>query len=212
MKKNILACIIFILANLPGRSQSVVLVPYVSNIVAPIDIQNCGDDRLFVAERIGRVRVINPDGTLRTQPFLDIREKISSTNVEEGFLGVAFSPDYKTSGKFYVSYTDSVGPNLISVIEQYSVSTNDSNVADPNPALRIITVQQPFQNHNGGNIIFGPDHYLYIFWGDGGSSGDPFNNAQNRSVLLGKILRIVVLNASVTSPYSIPSSNPFVDS
>ncbi|HLK29488.1 MAG TPA: PQQ-dependent sugar dehydrogenase [Puia sp.] len=194
------------------QSQTVSLTPYVSGFTNPIDIKNCGDDRLFVAERNGRIRVVNGDGTLRPTPFLDIISKVSGLDGEEGFLGICFSPNYKADGKFYVSYTAYSDAQLISVIEQYQVSQTDSNIADISSGIRIITVNQPYTNHKGGNIMFGRDGYLYIFWGDGGSGGDPFGNGQNKTVLLAKILRIDVSNVSVAEPYAIPPTNPFADS
>ncbi|MEO8861716.1 MAG: PQQ-dependent sugar dehydrogenase [Ginsengibacter sp.] len=190
-------------------AQKLAAIPYVSGINSPIDLKNCGDDRLFVADRAGRIRVINGDGTLRPVPFLNITTKISSNNSEEGFLGIAFSPDYKTSGKFYVDYTSIIAGKLTSVIEEYKVSAADSNVADPASALKIITQVQPFSNHNGGNLMFGKDGFLYINFGDGGSGGDPFGNGQNKKTLLGKILRVDVSNSSASQPYVVPSSNPF---
>lgn len=190
-------------------TQKLAAIPFVSGINLPIDLKHCGDDRLFVADRAGRIRVINADGTLRVTPFLNITFKISSTGGEEGFLGMAFSPDYKISGKFYVDYTANISGHLTTVVEEYKVSAADSNVADPSSALTILTQLQPFSNHNGGNLMFGRDGYLYINLGDGGSGGDPFRNGQNKNTFLAKILRIDVSNSSVAQPYTVPSSNPF---
>jgi glucose/arabinose dehydrogenase len=190
-------------------AQKLAAIPFVSGINSPIDLKNCGDDRLFVADRAGIIRVINGDGTLRPVPFLNITRKISSNNSEEGFLGIAFSPDYNTSGKFYVDYTSIISGKLTSVIEEYKVSAADSNVANPASALKIITQVQPFSNHNGGNLMFGKDGYLYINFGDGGSGGDPFGNGQNKNTFLGKILRVDVSNSSSIKPYEIPPTNPF---
>ena len=166
-------------------AQKLAVVPYVSGTVAPIDIQNCGDDRLFVVERGGRIRIINADGTLRSTPFLDITSKISSaTEGEEGLLGLAFSPNYKSDGKFYVDYTGRISGQLTTFIEEYKVSAADSNIADPSSALTLLTQSQPFTNHNGGNVMFGKDGYLYINLGDGGSGGDPYGNGQNKKTFL----------------------------
>ena len=164
----------FFFASQQINAQKLAAIPYVSGINSPIDLKHCGDDRLFVADRAGRIRVINADGTLRVTPFLSITSKISSTNSEEGFLGIAFSPNYKTSGKFYVDYTAIIAGQLTTVVEEYKVSAADSNVADLSSALTILTQLQPFSNHNGGNLMFGKDGYLYINLGDGGSGGDPF--------------------------------------
>ncbi len=203
-----LACI-SLLSVKNSEAQKLAVNPYVAGLNLPIDIKNCGDDRLFVAERPGRIRVVNADGTLRPTPFLDITAKVSSyTNGEEGFLGFAFSPNYKTNGKFFVDYTANINGQLTSVVEQYTVDPADSNIALTS-GLSILSQSQPFSNHNGGNLMFGPDGYLYINFGDGGSGGDPFGNGQNTNTFLGKILRIDVSNASVTQPYETPATNPF---
>lgn len=200
----------FFFASQQILAQKLGAIPYVSGIVAPIDLQNCGDDRLFVVERGGRIRIINADGTLRSSPFLDITSKISSpTEGEEGLLGLAFSPNYKTDGKFYVDYTGHLSGQLTTFIEEYKVSAADSNIADPSSALILLTQFQPFTNHNGGNLMFGKDGYLYINFGDGGSGGDPYGNGQNKKTFLAKILRIDINNSSSVQPYVIPPSNPF---
>ncbi len=143
-------------------------------------------------------------------PFLDITSKISSATAgEEGFLGIAFSPNYKTDGKFYVDYTGLISGQLTTFVEEYKVSAADSNIADPASALTLLTQSQPFTNHNGGNLMFGKDGYLYINLGDGGSGGDPYKNGQNKKTFLGKILRIDVSNSSQAQPYAIPPANPF---
>ena len=211
MKKIILFSYFVLFFGLTGKvnGQKLAAIAYTSGINSPIDLKHCGDDRLFVASRAGIIRVINADGTLRAIPFLDITSKISSaTNSEEGFLGIAFSPDYKTSKKIYVDYTGRINGQLTSVIEEYKVSA-DSNVVDPNSALTILTQSQPFSNHNGGNLMFGKDGYLYINLGDGGGSGDPNGNGQKTTTFLGKILRIDVSSSSAITPYVIPPSNPF---
>ncbi len=202
---------IILLLSQPLFAQKLAVIPYVSGISAPIDIKNCGDDRIFVAERGGKIRIINADGTLRTTPFLDITSKISSATAgEEGLVGFTFSPHYKSDGKFYVDYTGFIGSQLTTFVEQYQVSTSDSDVADPSSELTLLTQSQPFTNHNGGNLMFGKDGYLYINLGDGGSGGDPYKNGQNKKTFLGKILRIDVSNSSPAQPYAIPPTNPFV--
>ena len=201
---------IIFMGSIKTEAQKLAAIPYVSGINAPIDIKNCGDDRLFVVERGGRIRIINADGTLRPVPFLDITSKISSaTEGEEGLLGLAFSPNYKTDGKFYVDYTGFISGQLTTFIEEYKVSTADSNVANPSSALTLLTQSQPFTNHNGGNLMFGKDGYLYINLGDGGSGGDPYKNGQNKTTFLAKILRIDINTSSSAQPYVIPSTNPF---
>jgi glucose/arabinose dehydrogenase len=206
---RLLALLSYLFSSYFAAAQSVTVTPFVSGLTNPIDIRHCGDDRLFVAERNGRIRVINPDGTLRASSFLDIVPKISSAAGEEGLLGFCFSPNFQTNGKFYVSYTANIASQLTSVVEEYRVSSSDPNVADPTTNLVILSVAQPASNHNGGNIMFGPDGFLYIFFGDGGGGGDPFANGQNKTTLLGKILRLDLSNSSQAVPYTIPPTNPF---
>lgn len=160
-----------------------------------------GDPRLFVVEQNGRVRIIS-NGSLVTQPFLDIRSRVSF-NGERGLLSIAFHPSYATNGFFYIYFTDTSG-NIR--VERFHVSSNP-DVADAASSTLIIGIEhQPFANHNGGLVMFGPDGMLYIGTGDGGSGGDPQGNGQNRNALLGKLLRIDVNGAA---PYVVPPSNPF---
>jgi len=161
-----------------------------------------GDPRVFIVEQTGRIRILE-NGTLRAEPFLDIRNKLTAGG-ERGLFSVAFHPDYATNGYFYVNYTDQAGDTRV---ERYRVSA-DRYRADAASARLILSVDQPYSNHNGGHILFGPDRMLYIAMGDGGSSGDPQRHGQNRSTLLGDLLRIDVDRGD---PYSIPSTNPFVN-
>lgn len=181
------------------------LEPIASGFVSPLHITHAGDERLFVLERQGRVRIIDEAGDVLATPFLDIDDQIESGYQERGLLGMAFHPDYASNGYFYVSYTDNSGN---SVISRFSVSA-DANLADPDSELIIYTATQPYSNHNGGCILFGPDGYLYISLGDGGSGGDPGDRAQNPENKLGKIHRIDVDGAE---PYAIPADNPFAGS
>lgn len=165
---------------------------------------NDGSNRIFVVEQTGTVRIIKNAMVLNT-PFLDIRNRLINGG-ERGLLSMAFPPDYDSKQYFYVNYTNLSGHT---VIARYHVTT-DPDVADPGSEEIILTVNQPFENHNGGQIAFGPmDGYLYIGMGDGGSSGDPENNGQETNTLLGKILRIDV--ESGVMPYGIPSDNPFLN-
>ena len=166
----------------------------------PVSITHAGDTRLFITEQTGKVRIW--DGTrLLPQPFLDTRGLIS-VGGERGLLSIAFHPRYAENGLFFVNYTDVNGHT---VVARYHVSASDPNRADAASAQQILFVHQPFANHNGGQLQFGPDGYLYIGMGDGGAGGDPDNRAQSLNDLLGKMLRIDVN----TQRYTIPPSNPF---
>lgn len=174
----------------------------------PVDIQHAGDgsDRLFVVSQPGVIYVFeNNENNSSKKVFLDLRDKVLFGG-EQGLLGLAFHPDYKNNGYFYINYT--TGNPRRSVISRIKVSSNDPDIADKNSELILLEVGQPYSNHNGGQISFGPDGYLYISFGDGGSGGDPQNNAQNLRSLLGKILRIDVNNKSGNLNYSIPVDNP----
>jgi len=159
-----------------------------------------GDARLFIVEQIGRIRIVE-NGQLLATPFLDIVSKVSSGG-ERGLLSVAFHPQYRTNGFFYVYYTGSGGEIRI---ERYSVSSN-ANLANAASVKVLVTVPHLRTNHNGGLAMFGPDGMLYLGLGDGGGGGDPDHNGQNQTTLLGKLLRI---NVDSGDPYSIPSGNPF---
>lgn len=161
-----------------------------------------GDSRLFVVEQPGRIR-ISESGSLRATPFLDIADRVLDGG-ERGLLSLAFHPNYASNRFFYVNYTDNNGDTRV---ERYT-TTSDPNVADPNSAELVLFVDQPFANHNGGLVTFGPDGMLYIGMGDGGSGGDPLGHGQNRGTLLGDLLRIDVDRGS---PYAIPPDNPFVN-
>ena len=176
-----------------------------SGLSSPVDLQSpAGDGRLFVVEQVGRIRIIE-NGQLLATPFLDIRSRVGSGG-ERGLLGLAFHPNFVTNRYLYVNYTDLGGNTRI---ERYSVPTATPNAADPASAKLILGVTQPFSNHNGGQLQFGPDGMLYIGMGDGGSGGDPDNHAQDRTTLLGDLLRIDV-NAG--DPYGIPADNPYASS
>lgn len=179
------------------------LVPYVSGLAEPLNVTNAGDDRLFIVEKAGRIRIVDGNGSLLPTPFMNIDPRVGSNGSEQGLLGLAFHPNYANNGYFYVNYTNNSGNTTVS---RFSV-TEDANIADPNSEQILFTVAQPYSNHNGGNLRFGSDGYLYIGMGDGGSGGDPGNRAQNPLEWLGKMLRIDVDNGS---PYAIPADNPFV--
>ena len=166
------------------------------------------DSRLFVLEQTGTVRIIK-DGSLLPAPFLDIGDRITNEGTEQGLLGLAFHPDYATNGVFYVYYTDTQGTVTVS---RFNV-TDDPNVADPASEVVQLTQAEPYPNHNGGAILFGPDGYLYLGLGDGGSAGDPQGNGQNLGTWLGKLLRIDPDPAAAdgSQQYAVPTDNPFVN-
>ncbi|TMK71863.1 MAG: PQQ-dependent sugar dehydrogenase, partial [Actinobacteria bacterium] len=160
---------------------------------------------LFVVEQTGQVRVLT-DGTPEDQPFLDLSGQVSCCG-EQGLLSIAFAPDYEKSGLVYADFTDRAGDTRV---VEYRRSSSDPLTVDPSSARIVLRVDQPFPNHNGGLLLFGPDHKLYVGLGDGGSEGDPDRAGQDLGTLLGKILRIDP-RPSDGRAYSIPSSNPFVD-
>lgn len=174
----------------------------------PLDLQvsSSNNSKIFVAEKRGVISVFENDSTVAlVETFLDLGT-IASTS-EQGLLGFAFHPDFETNGYFYVHYT----PNSsLAVVSRYSVLAGNQNLADANSELVLLEIPQPQTNHNGGQIAFGSDGYLYVAVGDGGGGGDPDGNAQNRATLLGNILRIDVNNTQGELNYAIPANNPFV--
>jgi glucose/arabinose dehydrogenase len=199
---RVLAALLLLLSlNLSANPPSVTLEPVASGLIQPVGITHAGDERLFITQQNGLI-VIHDGAAVLPQPFLDIRSLVLSGG-ERGLLSMAFHPEYETNGFFFVNYTDLAGAT---VVARYSVSDSDPNVANPGSAKQILRIVQPFANHNGGQLQFGPDGYLYIGTGDGGSGGDPGNRAQNLGDLLGKMLRIDVDGGD---PYAIPSNNPF---
>lgn len=168
-----------------------------------------GTDRLFLVLQPGVILVFpNKEDVHSARVFLDIRERVNDAGSEEGLLGLAFDPGYETNGYFYVYYTAS--PPARSVLSRFSVSPSNPNEADPGSELTILEVAQPYSNHNGGSLLFGPDGYLYLGLGDGGSGGDPHGHGQSISTLLGSILRIDVSRSSPAEKYIVPPDNPFV--
>lgn len=182
-----------------------------SGLSRPLYLTNAGDgsNRMFVVEQSGQVHIIR-DGQVIAEPFIDIsavisQEVLGSSYTERGLLGLAFHPLYEENGRFFLNYTDLSGNT---VIASYQVSAENPDSAEPASGQILLTIQQPFPNHNGGQLQFGPDGYLYIGMGDGGAQGDPFKHGQNPATLLGKLLRIDV--DSVEAPYGIPEDNPYV--
>ncbi len=186
------------------------LQPVASGLSNPVFLTAPAGDtaRLFVVEKTGRIRIIK-HGVLLPTPFLDLTDSVT-TGSEQGLLGLAFYPDYATSGRFLVSYTSPHGAESggTSVIARYHVS-GSADVADPASGVTLLSLDQPYSNHNGGMIAFGPDGYLYAGFGDGGGGGDPLSTGQDARDLLASILR---LDVSGNGSYTIPSGNPFATS
>ena len=178
----------------------------VSGLQKPLDLKSPQDNsgRLFIVNQPGSILILQ-DGQLLQTPFLDISKRVGSSGTEQGLLGLAFHPNYAQNGYFYVNYTDRNGDT---VIARYQVSADDPNRADPNSEKVLLTVDQPYPNHNGGGMMFGPDGYLYMSLGDGGSANDPHSNGQSLDTYLGKLLRV---NVDQGDPYAIPSDNPFAN-
>ncbi len=199
--------ITFVMLLLSGfcKSQVVDIPVFATGFTNPVDITHAGDSRLFVVQQGGAIKVLNADSTVNAANFLTLTNSTIMSGGERGLLGLAFHPDYTNNGYFFVNYTRA--GDGATVIARYSVDESNPNIADPTTAMVLLTIPQPFSNHNGGTIKFGPDGYLYIGMGDGGSGGDPGNRAQDISDNLGKMLRIDV---DGTAPYSIPPDNPFV--
>ena len=191
----------------PGPAAAITLEPVVTGLASPVFVTHAGDGsgRLFIVQQGGQVLVLNAGATSPTT-FLSITGRVLSGG-ERGLLGLAFHPQYETNRRFFVNYTRQT--DGATVIAEYHASAADPNVADP-AEIVLLTIAQPFANHNGGMIAFGPDGFLYIGMGDGGSANDPGNRAQNVNELLGKMLRIDVNTpASPTQLYSSPPDNPF---
>jgi glucose/arabinose dehydrogenase len=178
--------------------------------IRPLALESPPDSshRLFVVEQAGRIYVFPNDSTVKNAKlFLDIRKLVYDEGNEEGLLGLAFHPDFRRNGYFYLNYNES-NP-LRSVIARYRVSAANPDMADPTSRQVLLEYEQPYSNHKGGQLAFGPDGYLYIGTGDGGSAGDPHGNGQKTTTLLGKILRIDVNHSEGGKNYGIPADNPF---
>jgi glucose/arabinose dehydrogenase len=183
------------------------LTPVASGLTKPVFITSAhdGTGRLFIVEQTGRIKVL-AGGSVRSTPLLNIASQVSKGD-EQGLLGLAFHPNFKSNHKFYVNFTNTAGDTII---RQYRTSTSNPNVVASGSGKTILKINQPYSNHNGGMIAFGPDGFLYIGMGDGGGAGDPQNRAQNKDALLGKMLRININAHTSTKNYTNPSSNPYV--
>jgi len=202
------AIVLFAVAFIAPLAAAVQLVPVASGLASPVFLANAGDgsDRLFIVEQGGLIRVVQP-GATTASAFLDISQKVIAGG-EQGLLGLAFHPQYASNGRFFVYYTRSGDGGII--VAEYRTSANRDVAAATESVL--LTIPHPVNaNHNGGMLAFGPDDYLYIGVGDGGSANDPPDNAQNLDSLLGKILRIDVDRTASGMRYSVPADNPFVN-
>ncbi|MCY7410284.1 MAG: PQQ-dependent sugar dehydrogenase, partial [Chitinophagales bacterium] len=208
--KFYLTAIIFCFISLKSFSQTpqIELKLFSSGWTSPIDIKNCGDSRLFIVQQKGYVYICDSLGIKNPIAFLDISAKTATdAGGERGMLGIVFHPDYFNNGHFFVYYTKKSNGDLI--VARYNVDSTNKNLADPNSELILLQVPHPtYGNHNGGCLQFGPDGYLYTGMGDGGSGGDPNENAQNPQKYLGKLLRIDV---NSETGYVVPPDNPFIN-
>lgn len=195
------------------------LLPFAGGLNSPVGVVGSDDGRLFVIERRGIVRTVLPDGSVVSEPFLDISKRVDASSSEEGLLGLALHPQFAENGFFFLNYTNSTNGVGRTRISRFSVG-NPPTSADADSEEILMTIDQPYENHNGGHILFGPDGFLYIPLGDGGGGGDPDNRAQDLNTLLGKIARIDVNSISSVAAdcsgqgsgdYTVPEGNPFVD-
>lgn len=207
MRKLLFAALLPAQAALAQTPLTIELETVATGLGGIVDISHAGDDRLFLTLQPGVIRILDGSGNLLPTPFLDIQDLVNDGGNEQGLLGLAFDPNYQENGFFYVHYTFGSG-NGNTRIERYSVSA-DPNVADPESDHLVYAWPQPASNHNGGDLDFGPDGYLYIPLGDGGGAGDTQNNAQDLSDPLGDIVRIDVSDPDTA--YTLPPTNPFVN-
>lgn len=211
MKKYVYSILAIALFVSSTYAQVITVSTFTSGLSRPVCATNSGlpnDNRIFVIEKVGRIRIIDrTTGVMNPTPFLNISSIVKSAGNEQGLLGLAFHPDYANNGYFFIHYTNYNGPAGNEVIARYQVSSF-ADTALTNSGQTLLEIYDPYNNHNGGNLMFGKDGYLYISLGDGGSAGDPGNRAQNRDSLLGKILRLDVNNPNPPY-YSSPPSNMF---
>ncbi len=180
----------------------------VSGVNAPTTITHAGDARIFVTEQPGRIRVFDREGNLEPGSFMNIQDRVQDAGSEQGLLGLAFPPDFCESGRFYVNYTHTASGQLVTRVSRFEIDADNPTIGDPDSEEVLMQFDQDFGNHNGGHIEFGPDGFLYISTGDGGSGGDPNNRSQDITSLLGKMLRIDV---SPDTGYEIPFDNPYIN-
>jgi len=191
----------------PTAWPTIALTTVISGLASPVDMADPNDGSLFVLEQTGQVRIVR-NGQLEATPLLDVTDRVRCCG-ERGLLGIALPPDYAQKGYFYLNYTTDTLGKLQTRISRFHLSA-DTNIADPTSEQIVLVYDQPYGNHNGGGLAFGPDGFLYIGVGDGGSGGDPQNRAQNLGDILGKMLRIDVETGNPAT-YTVPASNPFVE-
>lgn len=206
MKRHItlLALAVLFVSNIHAQAPTLSFTQVATSFVRPVNIQ-FRDTRMFVVEQTGKIKIVK-NGVVNSTAFLDITSRVQSSGNEQGLLGLAFEPNYETTGYFYVYYINGSGSGSTRV-SRFRVSSTDPDIADATSEQIIFTVAQPYTNHNGGCILFGPDGYLYVALGDGGSAGDPLANGQNKNTFLAKILRLNVVGQTT---YTVPATNPFV--
>jgi glucose/arabinose dehydrogenase len=207
MKRTTLFTALVFVALLANTQTNVIpditLTTFATGFSSPVGIEHAGDSRLFVVEQTGKIRIVGTNGKHKSH-FLNLSDKITTTGFEQGLLGMAFDPDYEDNGYFYVHYTNLEGNNQFS---RFRVNPHNPNKALPSSEVKFLEDDDPFANHNSGQMKFGPDGYLYFALGDGGSGGDPFNNAQDLSTIMGKLMRV---DPNPNGSYSIPADNPYV--
>ncbi|WP_339630933.1 PQQ-dependent sugar dehydrogenase [Bizionia echini] len=205
--KNILSLLVFSIFTIFTHAQQIGIDLYADGFNNPVGIKHANDDRLFIVEKAGVIKIINGQQNVVTTAFLDINSLVSNSGGERGLLGLAFHPNFTSNGYFFVNYINNSGDTVVS---RFTVNPTDSNLADVNSELILLTIEQPYGNHNGGDLAFGEDGFLYIATGDGGSGSDPENRSQDLTTLLGKLLRIDVNNSGNGLNYAIPADNPFI--
>ena len=201
MKRLLLSAVLF--SAMHFNAQSFALQEFATGFSNPVEIAHANDNRLFVVQQNGIIKIVLPNGTVNAAHFINLSSKILFGG-ERGLLGMAFHPQYATNGYFFVYYNNTAG-NI--VVARYTRNATNPNIADIGTEKIILNIPKPFDNHNGGSIHFAPDGNLWIVTGDGGSGGDPNNNGQDKNSLLGKMLRIDI---NSTAPYNIPAGNPYI--
>lgn len=211
MKKLLLKQLLLLSSITVCNAQTIDLVPFASGLTRPTDIKSAGDDRLFITEQPGIIKIVSATGQVSSQPFLNITGKVLDSANEQGLLGLVFDPNYETNGYFYINYTRNSQRGAESVISRFTRS--NATTADPDSEVEILAIPQPATNHNGGGMAFGPDGKLYVASGDGGGGNDAFNNGQNENTPLGAILRFDTTKndfKDTTNPFFGQAGNDYI--